>query len=504
MESNDSKTQNTQTERLGVSMENVYKMFVQGKWIESESGKLIPVENPATEEIIGFVQKGTARDVDQAVKAAASVKKMYKHTTIEQRLELLHNIADEIEAVHEEIGKVLSMEQGKPYYTEGYYEAKGLYKEFHQAAEDLMRFNGKILPSAVGENKVYIEREADGVYAVITPWNYPLSMPMQYIAPGLATGNVIVYKPASYTPISSVLFVEALVKGIEKTGLSTDIFQFVTGSGGEVGNAMVSHPLVNGIGFTGENITGKNIVANAGLKKIILEMGGNGPEIVLEDADLKAAAEGAAAGILENAGQICCGTERIFVHRSVKDEFIGYLKKIFEEVKMGNPLDESTTMGPICNEPGVAKMEAQVKEAVEKGAVLVCGGKRAPQYGSKLFFEPTILDGVTKDMDVYKEETFGPIAPITVFDTEEEALEMANASIFGLTKCVYTQSIKKANYFVSRLECGFVTVNATTNYYERHIPFGGTTGSETGWGRVGGMFAMEQMTHTKTVVYGME
>lgn len=485
-------------------MGKTYRIFIDGKWVESSSGELISVENPATEEVIGYVQKGTAYDVDRAVKAAASVKKMYQHTTIQQRLELLHNIADEIKKVHKEIGKALSMEQGKPYYTEGYYEAYGLYEEFHQVAEDLMRLNGQILPSAIGQNKVYIEREADGVYAVITPWNYPLSMCMQYIAPGLATGNVIVYKPASYTPISSVLFVEALIKGIKKTGLPTNIFQFITGSGGEVGNAMVSHPLVDGIGFTGENITGKNIVASAGLKKVILEMGGNGPEIVLEDADLKAAAQGAADGILENAGQICCGTERIFVHRSVKDKFIQYLKEIFDEVKMGNPLDKSTTMGPICNEPGVAKMEEQVKEAVQKGARLICGGKRAPQYGSKLFFEPTIIDGVTKDMKVYQEETFGPIAPITVFDTEEEALEMANAGIFGLTKCVYTESIKKANYFVSQLECGFVTVNATTNYYERHIPFGGTTGSETGWGRVGGRFAMEQMTHTKTVVYGMD
>lgn len=366
-------------------------MYIDGEWCDSSSGETIEVISPVTGESLGTVPKATPEDVNKAIEAADREKTNFKFWSDVERGELMCRIADELEKEAKKIAVDMTMEQGKPYETESYGEVIESAENLRNAKEDLIRLNGEILYSKDPERKIFTKREPNGVYSAISPWNFPLVMPAEHIAPILVAGNTMVMKPASYTPISAVHFAEA----IEKAGCPKGVFNLVMGPGPIVGEQMCKHPLVNAVAFTGENVTGKRIQEIAGLKSLLLEMGGTGPEIVCEDADIKAAAEGAAYGAWMNAGQVCCSTQRVLVHKSVKKKFIEELMKTVDAQVLGDPMDPKTTMGPMNNEPVIQKVEAHIAEGVAKGAKILCGGKRAEGFPTNMYFEPTVIDNVT-------------------------------------------------------------------------------------------------------------
>lgn len=476
-------------------MANKYQMYINGEWCDSSTGEVIEVISPVNGELLGTVPKASKEDVERAIVAADKAMKEFRFWSDVERGDLVCRIADELEKEAERYAKDLTMEQGKPYHHEAYGEVIESGENLRNAKEDLIRMNGEILYSKEAGRKIFTKREPNGVYAAISPWNFPLVMPAEHVAPILVAGNTMVMKPASYTPISGVNFAEA----IERAGCPKGVFNLVTGPGPTVGEQMVSHPLVNAIAFTGEDQTGIRIQELAGLRSCLMEMGGTGPEIVCEDADIKEAALAAAYGAWMNAGQVCCSTQRVLVHKSVKKQFVEELMKTLDDVVLGDPMDEKTTMGPMNNDPVVRKVESHIKEGVDRGAKILAGGKRAKGFPTDLYFEPTIIDNVVPGMMLHDLETFGPVLPIIEFETDEQALEMANSTKLGLQMSVFTSSLKKAYWWQERLKAGNVCINESAGFWEPHQPFGGAPGTETGYGRIGGKYTIEETTFLKTI-----
>jgi acyl-CoA reductase-like NAD-dependent aldehyde dehydrogenase len=306
-----------------------------------------------------------------------------------------------------------------------------------------------------------------------------------------------VWVPAPSTSICAARFAECL----EAADLPTGVVNMVTGPGAVVGDEIASNPGTQAVGFIGSIATGHRVAERAAGKELLLEMGGNGPLVILEEADRDRAVEATLVASVLNAGQSCTAGERFLVHRDVKDEYLARLRVAMEErIRMGSPFDDATTMGPVNNEPTAAKTEQHVNEALERGAMIVTGGKRAPQFGSDLFFEPTVLDGVTEDMEIAREETFGPVVPVSTITSEDEAIALVNGSPFGLLSAVFTRDLGRGLRFAENVRTGWVNVNEGTNYWESHLPFGGGAGSRSGIGRVGGRFSMDRLTELKTIV----
>jgi acyl-CoA reductase-like NAD-dependent aldehyde dehydrogenase len=335
------------------------------------------------------------------------------------------------------------------------------------------------------------------VVGVITPWNWPYTMPAEILAPALASGNAVVWTPAPTTSVCAVKLAECVVAA----DLPPGVFNVVTGPGPVVGDEVASNPGTHAVGFIGSVTTGHRVAERAAGKDLLLEMGGNGPLVVLEDADLDEAASATLEACFLNAGQSCTAGERLLVHERIHDDFLSRVTSaVGREIRLGDPFDDATTMGPLNNEATADKTERHVRQAADRGAAVVVGGGRAPNRGSPLYFEATVLDGVTEDMEVAREETFGPVIPITRIETEERALEIANASPYGLLTAVFTEDLRRGLRFAEGVRAGWVNVNRGTNYWESHLPFGGAAGSRSGVGRVGGRFSMERLTELKTVV----
>jgi len=325
-------------------------------------------------------------------------------------------------------------------------------------------------------------------------------MPAELIAPALAAGNVVVWNPARLTSICSVALAECIVEA----DLPPGVFNLVTGPGEEVGDELAANTGTAAIGFIGSTVTGRKIAERAAGKEQLLEMGGNGPLVVLADADLDAAVRATLTACFLNAGQSCTAGERVLVDRSIHGAFVERLVAgVAATIRLGDPLDPATTMGPLNNERTAAKTEHQVGEAVARGAEILVGGHRAPRLGSPLFFEATVLDRVTDSMSIAREETFGPVVPITPIDGEAEALEIVNSSPYGLLTAVFTQDLRRGLAFAESARAGWVNINEGTNYWESHLPFGGRAGSQSGIGRVGGRFSIERLTELKTVVINL-
>jgi acyl-CoA reductase-like NAD-dependent aldehyde dehydrogenase len=472
------------------------KMFIDGKWVESESGEHFDADSPATGEIIAQVPKGTRADAQRAVEAAHRARKDMARLKGFERSKRLHAIAAAIEKRSDEIARTLTLDQGKPLKAEAMGEVAEAVEYFRIAAEDLKRLEGRILPSASPTKLVLARHYPRGVYGVITPWNWPLTMAAELIAPALAAGNTVVWTPASSTSVISVALMECMAEGDFPAGA----INLVTGPGAEVGDEVAGHPLVDGVGFVGSTETGASVARRAAGKHVMLELGGNGPQVVFADADIGKAVEGAIVGCYLCAGQSCTAGERILVEEPVRDEFVARLADAARALRLGDPFDDETTLGPLNNEGVANKMDQHVADALKHGAKLVLGGERAKGFPTRLYYHATILDGVEPNMRVSREETFGPIAPILKFHTEQEALALANDSPYGLLGAVYTKDLSRALRFADELETGWVNVNESTNYWEAHLPFGGRAGKKSGIGRVGGRFALEQMTDLKTIV----
>jgi acyl-CoA reductase-like NAD-dependent aldehyde dehydrogenase len=322
-------------------------------------------------------------------------------------------------------------------------------------------------------------------------------MPAELIAPALAAGNAVVWAPASSTAVCAVKLAECVVDA----GLPAGIFSMVTGPGRLVGDELAGSRDTHAVGFIGSVTTGEHVARRAAGKAALLELGGNGPMVVLDDADLDAAAEASLAASFLCAGQSCTAGERFLVHEAVHDAFVERLHAAVQRsIRLGDPFAEETTMGPLNNEPTAQKMDEHVADALDRGATLVTGGSRASGFPTELYWEPTVLTEVTETMQVASEETFGPVVPITRISSDDEALQIANASPYGLLTAVWTRDLARGLRFAEAVDAGWVNINESTNYWESHLPFGGRSGSSSGVGRVGGAHAMEAFTEPKTVV----
>jgi acyl-CoA reductase-like NAD-dependent aldehyde dehydrogenase len=470
-------------------------MYIAGSWTDGAATETIEVRSPATGESLGEVPVATAEDVDRAARAARQGQEAMEAMTVFDRARLLHRAADLMEERKEDLGRLLAVEQGKPLRTEAVAEIEESAENFRIAAEDVKRLTTEVLPSEDPNKKMFTFRKPNGVYAAISPWNFPFVIPSELLAPALAGGNAVIFKPSEYTPLIGAKMVEIL----EEAGFPPNAVSLVFGEAA-TGQALVTNPAVDAIAFIGSHETGEAIVRAAGLKRTLMELSGNGPQIVLDDANLEAAASLAAFGATYVSGQCCVATERVLVHEAVHDEFVDRLVKEAGEVRLGDPLAEDTTMGPLNNRPVVEKVDRHLQDARDRGVEILLGGGRADGFPTDLYYELTVIDGVPTDSLLFREESFGPVLPVTTFADDEEAIRLANDSHLGLQAAVFTSSLRRAFTFIDRLRAGNVVVNDTTDYWEALEPFGGASGTRTGWGRVGGKWGLMDMTDLRTAV----
>jgi succinate-semialdehyde dehydrogenase/glutarate-semialdehyde dehydrogenase len=469
--------------------------FVGGTWVAATGDSARTIVSPVTGETLADAPDASPADVDAAVRAARRAQPPWAARSAWERAEICHSIADLIGERREGFARELTLEQGKPYASEALADIDETAENFRIAAEDVKRMETAIIPSQDPAKRILTFRKPNGVYAAITPWNFPTLIPVELIAPGIAAGNTIVIKPSEWTPLAMANFIQIMADA----GLPEGVVNVIYG-GGEVGERLVTHPDVDGIGFIGSHTTAEKIVRAAGLKRSLIEASGNGPVVVCEDADLSRAALGAVFGGFFCAGQVCCATERVLVNASVHDAFLDEVVKIAGEWRLGDPFEAETKVGPMNNEPTAAKMDRHLEDAVDKGAEVVLGGSRSSGRPTELYYEPTVVTGVGLDTLINREETFGPIVPLISVGSDEEALAAANDSHLGLQAAVYTSSLSRAFRYLDNLRVGNVVVNDSTDYWEAHEPFGGASGTQTGWGRIGGRYTMLDMTDLKTVV----
>jgi len=456
----------------------------------------MPATSPSTGDTFARVAVGDVADVGRAVNAARAASASWSAISPFERAGYCAAVVTAIGARRDDLARALTEDQGKPLVSESYAEVDELAEYFAMAGEDAKRLEGSLPPSTSADARVLVMRVPLGVVAVVSPWNWPYTMGAEVFAPALGAGNTVVWNPSSSTAACSALLAEVIVEA----GLPPGVFNFVPGSGAIVGDAVVAHPDVDAVGFVGSVATGRRVAERAAGKTQILELGGNGPMVVLEDADLGLATEATLEAAYLCAGQSCTAGERFLVHSSVKAEFVErVLAATTERIRLGDPLDPHTTMGPLNNESNASKFDEHVADARERGAVIACGGNRAPGHPTRLFAEPTVLDGVTGDMMIARDETFGPVVPVIEISSDQDALEITNSSPFGLTAAVFSEDLERALAFAEATRAGWVNINASTNLWESHLPFGGRAGSQSGRGRVGGRSVLEAFTEPKTI-----
>ena len=477
----------------GASMQ----MFLGGDWRPSSAGETFEATSPATGETIASVPQGDREDARRAIAAARGAADGWARRTAFERAAKMHAVGDIIESRRDELARTLTLDQGKPLRAEAYGEVDELVEYWRMAAEDAKRLGGELPNSVSAGKRVMLVRRARGVVGVISPWNWPYTMPAELIAPALACGNAVVWTPAPSTAVCAV----ELARCIADADLPPGVFNLVTGPGPVVGDEIARHPDVAGVGFIGSTATGRLVGQAAAGKAALLEMGGNGPLVVMEDADVEAAVEATLSACFLCAGQSCTAGERLLVHRAVSDQFVELLgRRVAAEIRLGDPFDDATTMGPLNNEPVAAKMDEHVGDAVQHGARSVTGGARAEGFPTSLYWEPTVLAGVPADARVAQEETFGPVAPVVVIDSLQEAIDAANASPYGLLAAIFTADLAAGLEFADRVRTGWVNINESSNYWEAQLPFGGRAGSDSGIGKVGGAHVMHSFTELQTVV----
>ena len=475
-------------------------MFIDGQWATAASGETFEATSPGTGRVIGTLPKGNREDTRRAIAAATAAQPAWAARSAFDRAATLTRIAEALEGRRDALAEALTLDQGKPLQAEAYGEVEELIVYFRMAAADATRLDGLMPPSVDPKKRILVYRVPLGVVGIVTPWNWPYTMPAELIAPALAGGNTVVWNPAGATSLCATVLAEGIVAG----DLPPGVFNLVTGPGSEVGDELAGHPDVAAVGFIGSTATGRRIAERAIGKELLLEMGGNGPLVILDDADLDAAVTASLTACFLNAGQSCTAGEWILVDQRVHDAYLERLvAAIGRETRLGDPFDPLTTMGPLNNEKTAAKTERHVVQALARGAKVVLGGARSPQLGSPLYFQPTVLTGVEGAMDIAREETFGPVAPITRISGIDEAIGIVNASAFGLLNAIFTRDLRTGIRFAESVRAGWVNINEGTNYWESHLPFGGRAGSQSGLGRVGGRFSIERLTELKTVVVNL-
>jgi succinate-semialdehyde dehydrogenase/glutarate-semialdehyde dehydrogenase len=459
----------------------------------------VPVISPVTGETLAELPRASTKQLDAAVVAARRAFDDYRHWSTYERADLCHRVATLIEENHEELARLTTLEQGKPYQAEALADVEDSASLFSISAEDAKRLYGETIPSSARNKRMFTYRAPVGVWAAITPWNFPLMIMCEFLGPALATGNAIVCKPPDTTPLACL----ALGALLEEAGVPEGLVSIIPGDGA-VGEHLITHPGVDAIGFVGSSATAERIVRAAGLKRTLMEASGNGPVIVCADADLEAAAEAAVYGAYWNAGQVCCATERVLVDRRVAPDFSDAVIEASAAAVLGDPFDSATTMGPLANAPTAAKMDEHIADAVSRGAQVRLGGGRASGYPTDLYYEFTVIDGVDQSMRVAREESFGPVVPIVACDDDAALLATANSDPLGLQAAVFTKSLSRALTISEGLRCGSVVVNDSTDYFESAQPFGGAAGTRTGWGRVGGLQQLRDMTDVRCTIISLD
>jgi acyl-CoA reductase-like NAD-dependent aldehyde dehydrogenase len=473
-------------------------MFVDGAWTGSASGETFTADSPATGEAIGEIPQGSRVDAQRAIDAANRAANGWARLTAFDRAAAMHRVADVVEQRRDELAHTLTLDQGKPLH-ESRDEVEELIQYWCNAAEDGKRLEGRLANSFTPGKRVLLVRRPRGVIGVITPWNWPYTMPAELIAPALASGNTVVWTPASSTAVAAV----ALAHCVVEADLPQGVFNLVTGPGSVVGDEIARNPGTHGVGFIGSTETGRKVAEAAAGKAAVLELGGNGPVVVLADADLDLAAEATVTACFMCAGQSCTAGERLLVHKDVREEFVARVAALVaERVILGDPFADGTTMGPLNNAGVAEKMDEHVADAINRGARLIHGGERASGYPTNLYWQPTVLDGVPADSLVALEETFGPIAPVVEIESLDEAIRLTNASQYGLLSAIFTRDLASGLRFADEVRTGWVNINDSSNYWESHLPFGGRAGTASGIGRVGGSAPMESFTELQTVVIG--
>ena len=463
-------------------------MLIDGKKVTDND--LYEVKNPYNGEVIDTVPISHLNNVNAAIDAAVKAKNDIQEMSAFKVSNKLYEVYEKLKENKKELAKLLTMEVGKP-IKEAEVELDRSIETLRLSAEEAKRIYGETVPLDGGLNGkgffAFTQKIPLGVVGAITPFNYPLNLTLHKIAPAIACKNTVVVKPPLDAPLT-VLKCADLINEVFPNG----VINVVTGYGTEVGDGIVTSPFVDKISFTGSVPTGLMISSRAGMKKVTLELGGNDPLVVLEDADIDEAVLGAVRGAYLNAGQVCMGVKRVIIDNSIADEFVDKLVEKTKNLKMGNPMDRKTDIGPLINENAAIMVEESVNNAVKQGAEILCGGKR-----EATFYEPTVIDNVSPNMDLVINETFGPIAPIIRVNSIDEAIKIANDTEYGLQAGVYTENLKSALRCANEIEAGSVFINKQSTFRTDNMPFGGFKNSGTG--KEGIKYAVEEMTKTKLI-----
>jgi aldehyde dehydrogenase (NAD+) len=471
------------------------KLLINNEWRDADGGKTMDVVNPATEEVIAQVASAGKSDVDAAVAAArAALHGPWGKMSARERGRIVRRLADRLMERADEVARLETLHNGKPIFESRQIEIPSAAECFEYYAGWADKVMGETIP-VKGNYLTYTLREPIGVVAAIVPWNFPLLLAAWKVAPALATGNTVILKPASQTPLTALALGDIAIE----VGLPPGVLNVITGPGSSVGQAIVEHPGIDKIAFTGDTSTGKGIMRAAAdtLKKITLELGGKSPNIVLPDADLDAALRGATTGIFYGKGEVCAAGSRLLVDRSIKDQFMEKLAARTKKMVAGDPLDPKTRYGALASKKQLETVQRYVDVAKKEGASLVAGGGRTDiGTGKGYFFQPTVFDQVTPEMTIAREEIFGPVLATIEFGDLDEAIARANDTPYGLAAAVWTRDVKKAHYVARKLQAGTVWIN-TYNVYDTAAPFGGYKAS--GFGREMSAHALEHYTQVKSV-----
>src|ERR1051326_4248123 len=474
-----------------------YQLFIDGQFVDAESGKSFKSPNPATGETFAEVAEADQADVDKAVAAARkALTGKWSKLSARDRGRLLYKLSQLIERDAAQLAELETRDNGKPIKESTYIDLPGVVENFEYFAGWATKIEGETIP-VPGQMFNYTLREPVGVCGQIIPWNFPLLMAAWKLAPALAAGNTVVLKPAEQTPVTAI----ELARLIQEAGFPEGVVNIVPGYGETAGAALASHKGIDKIAFTGSTEVGKLIAKAAAenLTKVSLELGGKAPNVIFADADLDQAVNGAMMGIFFNQGQVCCAGSRIFVEENAKDEFLGRFKEKADRIKVGDPMDKATQMGPQVSEEQLNRIKGYVDIARSEGAAVVAGGASPSLSGAferGYFFTPTIFDEVKNNMRVAQEEIFGPVVSVITFKDEDDLIKQANDTIYGLSAGIWTRDITRAHRFAREIKAGVVWIN-TFNMFNAASPFGGY--KQSGYGREMGRHALELYTQVKSV-----
>ncbi|MDV2684274.1 NAD-dependent succinate-semialdehyde dehydrogenase [Alkalihalophilus lindianensis] len=469
-----------------------YQHFINGEWVGHES-EAIEVTNPATAEVIATVSNGGESEAREAADAAFDAFQEWSHYSAYERAELIRKWHDLIDQNKEEIAKVMTREQGKP-FKEALGEMNYANGFFAWYAEEAKRIYGETIPATQRNKRLFVHKQPVGVVAAITPWNFPAAMITRKVGPALAAGCTVVLKPANLTPLTAIKMVELA----SEAGIPKGVINLVTGNSRAIGKVWLEDDRIRKLTFTGSTEVGKTLLKGAAdtVKKVSMELGGHAPVIVLKDADLDKAVEGVIGSKFRNAGQTCVCSNRIYVHESIHEPFIQKLVAKVRELRIGNGLEEGIDIGPLIDKAAVEKVQKHIEDAVKQGAKIEVGGNLVGQ----LFMEPTVLSQVNDEMICMTDETFGPLAPVTTFKTEEEVIKRANDSIYGLAAYVFTENITRGIRMTEALEYGIIGLNDGLPSTPQ-APFGGF--KQSGIGREGGHYGLDDYLEIKYVSLGL-